>query len=64
MRTNLKDTPVQKTYYSVRKPLHTEVKNFIVDLLNEGWIKIIYWFSVLDQKKAYHQIYLYGESQS
>ena len=40
MRINLKDdTPVQKTYYSMPKPLHTEVKNYIVDLLNKGWIK-------------------------
>ena len=40
MRINLKDhTPVQKTYYSMQKPLHTEVKNYIVDLLNKGWIK-------------------------
>ena len=40
MRINLKDdTPVQKTYYSMPKPFHTEVKNYIVDLLNKGWIK-------------------------
>ena len=37
MRINLKDhTPVQKTYYSMPKSLHMEVKNYIVDLLNKG----------------------------
>ena len=40
MRINLKDhTPVQKTYCSIPKPLHTEVKSYIVHLLNKGWIK-------------------------
>ena len=40
MRINLKDhTPVQKTYYSMPKTPHTVVKNYIVDLLNKGWIK-------------------------
>ena len=40
MRINLKDqTPVQKTYYSMPKPLHTEIKNYITDMLNKGWIK-------------------------
>ena len=92
MRTNLKDhTPVQKTNCSMPKPLHTEVTNYIVDLLNKDLIKKskssyaspivavrkkdgslrnnlctrfirqFIWkkcFSVLDQKKAYHQIYL------
>ena len=115
MKINLKDkTPVQKSYYSMPKPLHIEVKNYIIDLLNKGWIRksksnysppivavrkkdgtlrlccdyralnsktvpdrhpipriqdvLDYlhgkkWFSVLDQKKAYHQIYLDSESQ-
>ena len=40
MRVNLKDhMPVQKTYYSMPKSPHTEVKNYIIDLLNKGWIK-------------------------
>ena len=40
MKINLKDQiPVQKTYYSMPKPPHTEVENYIIDLLNKGWIK-------------------------
>lgn len=31
-------TPVQKTYTSVPKPLHHEVKEYLQDLLNRGWI--------------------------
>lgn len=31
-------TPVKKTYMSVPKPLHQEVKEYIQDLLNRGWI--------------------------
>ena len=39
MKIQLKDqTPVEKTYYSVPKPLHLEVKHYIEDLLNKGWI--------------------------
>ena len=39
MNLTLSDpTPVQKTYYSVPRPLHTEVKHYIEDLLNRGWI--------------------------
>lgn len=35
----LKDeTPVQKTYMSVRKPLHQEVNEYLQDLINQGWI--------------------------
>ena len=38
MEIQLKDqTPVQKTY-SMPKPLHLEVKHYIDDLLNKGWI--------------------------
>lgn len=32
------DTPVRKTYMSVPKPLHKEVKEYLEDLLNRGWI--------------------------
>ena len=40
MRINSKDqTRVQETCYSMPKPLHTEIKNYIVDFLNKGWIK-------------------------
>ena len=115
MKINLKDkVPVQKTYYSMPKPLHQEVKNHVEDLLNKGWItkscsnysspvvavrkkcgglrlcvdyralnkKTVLdrhplprvqdaidslngkkWFSLLDQQKAYHQIYLDPESR-
>ena len=39
MKIQLKDqTPVQKTYYSMPKSLHVEVKHYIEDLLNKGWI--------------------------
>ncbi|XP_078798076.1 uncharacterized protein LOC111946953 isoform X1 [Oryzias latipes] len=31
-------TPVKKTYISVPKPLHKEVKEYLEDLLNRGWI--------------------------
>ncbi|KAK7891779.1 hypothetical protein WMY93_023742 [Mugilogobius chulae] len=31
-------TKVQKTYMSVPKPLHNEVKEYLQDLLNKGWI--------------------------
>lgn len=31
-------SPVQKTYMSVPKPLHNEVKEYLQDLLNRGWI--------------------------
>lgn len=31
-------TPVKKTYISVPKPLHQEVKDYLQDLLNRGWI--------------------------
>ena len=107
MNLRLSDpTPVQKTCTSVPRPLYAEVKHYIEDLLNRGWITksqssyaspvvcvrkkdgglylcIDYrelncktvpgrhpipriqetldnlggssWFSVLDQRKAYHQ---------
>ena len=29
---------VQRNYMSVPKPLHKEVKDYLVDLLNRGWI--------------------------
>ena len=39
MHITLKDqTPVQKTYISVPKPLHQEVKQYLQDLINKGWI--------------------------
>ena len=31
-------TPVQKTYVSIPRPLYAEVKHYIEDLLNRGWI--------------------------
>ncbi|KAK7878976.1 hypothetical protein WMY93_034190 [Mugilogobius chulae] len=31
-------TPVRQTYISVPKPLHKEVKEYLEDLLNRGWI--------------------------
>ena len=39
MPINLMDkTPVQKTYTSIPKPLYPEVKQYIEDLLNKGWV--------------------------
>ncbi len=32
-------TPVKKTYVSVPKPLHQEVKEYLQDLMNRGWIE-------------------------
>ena len=35
----LKDeTPVQKSYYSMLKPLHQEEKHYVEDLLKKEWI--------------------------
>lgn len=33
------NTPVRRTYISVPKPLHREVKQYLEDLLNRGWIQ-------------------------
>lgn len=39
MHIKLHDTrPVQKTYISIPKPLHDEVKQYLQDLLNKGWV--------------------------
>ena len=39
MEINLKNnTPVQKSYQSIPKPLHSDVKAYIKDLLNQGFI--------------------------
>ncbi|XP_061153460.1 uncharacterized protein LOC133167007 isoform X1 [Syngnathus typhle] len=39
MHISLHDqTPVQKTYISVPKPLHQEVKAYLQDLINRGWV--------------------------
>ena len=40
MNINLTDTiPVQKTYTAVPRPLYPEVKNYVEDLLNRGWVQ-------------------------
>ncbi|CAM4327730.1 unnamed protein product [Leuciscus chuanchicus] len=40
MRIRLSDTTsVKRTYVSVPKPLHKEVKEYVEDLLNKGWIQ-------------------------
>jgi len=40
LKIRLNDTtPVKCTYTSVPKPLHKEVKEYLDDLLNRGWIK-------------------------
>ena len=39
MKIRLKyETPVQKSYYSMPKQLHQEVKHYVEDFLNKGWI--------------------------
>ena len=39
MKINLSDeTPVQQIYNSVPRPLYPEIKAYIEDLLNRGWI--------------------------
>ncbi len=39
LKLNMKDqTPVQKTYNSIPRPLYPEVKQHIEDLLNRGWV--------------------------
>ncbi|XP_053570833.1 uncharacterized protein LOC128660813 [Bombina bombina] len=39
LQIRLKDNiPVKRTYMSVPKPLHQEVKEYLQDLLNRGWI--------------------------
>ena len=115
MNVNLTDSiPVQKSYTSIPRPLYPEVKHYVEDLLNRGFVQksrssysspvvcvrkkdgslrlcIDYrqlnkktvpdrhplpriqatleslggnnWFSVLDQKKAYHQGYIKPESR-
>eukprot|EP00794_Sanderia_malayensis_P005110 gene5110-5758_t len=45
-------TPVQKTYTAIPKPLYVEVKQYVEDLLNKGWIG-----------KAYHQGFVQEESR-
>lgn len=40
LKIRLSDTtPVRRTHTSVPKPLHKEVKEYLEDLLNRGWIK-------------------------
>ncbi|KAL6470998.1 hypothetical protein MHYP_G00196480 [Metynnis hypsauchen] len=40
LKINLKDeTPVQKSYNSIPKPLYKEVKEYVQNLLERGWIK-------------------------
>lgn len=40
MTINLSDkTPVQKTYTSIPRPLYPEVKQYVEDLLNRGWVR-------------------------
>ena len=40
LKINLSDNrPVQKNYTSIPKPLHSEVKQYVEDLLNRGWVR-------------------------
>ena len=62
MPINLMDnTPVQKTYTSIPKPLYPEVKQYIEDLLNKGWVtKSTSNYSspvVCVRKKTGHSVY-------
>lgn len=53
----LKDpTPVQNTYISVPKPVHQEVKEYLQDLINRGWItkyKSPYFSHIVSVRKKY-----------
>ncbi len=53
---------VQKTYVSVPKPLHDEVKAFLQDLLNKGWVELSwssYSFPVVCVRKKDGSLWLY-----
>lgn len=40
LRINLRDdTPIQKSYNAIPKPLYREVKDYVQNLLNRGWIR-------------------------
>ena len=40
MNINLADNqPIQRNYTLIPRPLHEEVKSYIEDLLNKGWIQ-------------------------
>ena len=40
LNINLKDdVPVQATYRSIPKPMFQEVKDYLIDLMNKGWIR-------------------------
>ena len=40
LKINLSDNrPVQKIYTSIPKPLYSEVKQYVEDLLNRGWVR-------------------------
>lgn len=40
LKVSLKDPePVVRTYMSVPKPLHEEMKDYLTDLIAQGWIK-------------------------
>ena len=40
LKINLSDNrPVQKNYTSIPKPLYSEVKQYVEDLLNRGWVR-------------------------
>lgn len=40
LKINLSDSrPVQKNYTAVPKPLYPEVKQYVEDLLNRGWVR-------------------------
>ena len=40
LKINLSDShPVQKNYTAIPKPLYPEVKQYVEDLLNHGWVR-------------------------
>ena len=58
-------TPVQKTYISVPKPLHQEVKEYLQDLINPGWItklKSPYSSPIVCVRKKSGKLRLFGLS--
>ncbi|KAI8482367.1 hypothetical protein Bbelb_399580, partial [Branchiostoma belcheri] len=64
LKLNLTDTePVQKNYVSIPAPLYKEVREYIEDLINQGWITKSKSPYSSPMGKAYHQGYMDEESR-
>ena len=63
--TQTDQTPVQTTYISVPKPLHQEVKEYLQELINLGWItksKSPYSSPIVCVRKKSGELRLFGLS--